>query len=59
MNGYDSKCFRSTKEYHKAKHNYNVRKNSANFNIMITKSKIIDVRLKEFKINREQLSLNS
>ena len=46
MNGYDSKCFRSTKEYHKAKHNYNVRKNNVNFNIMIIKSK--DYR-REFK----------
>ena len=40
MNGYDSKCLRSRKEYHKAKHNYyNVWKNHANFNIMMTKSK--------------------
>ena len=39
MNGYDSKCLISRKEYHKAKHNYNMQKNNANFNIMITKSK--------------------
>ena len=39
MDGYDFRCLRSRKEYHKAKHNYNVRKTNANFNIMITKSK--------------------
>ena len=55
MNIYDSKCLRSRKEYHKAKHNYNVRKNNANFNIMITKRK--DYRREIKRIRNKQRTI--
>lgn len=54
MEGYDSKCIKSRKEYHKAKHKYNVRKNNANFVCMINKSRKYKQEMK--RVHRKQKS---
>ena len=39
MPGYDGHCWHNRKEYHKARHRYNVRKSDENFSDMIEKSR--------------------
>ncbi len=54
--GYDKACWLSRKDYHKAKHTYNIRKNSVNYSSMLCKSRKYKKELKRVK-NKERIDL--
>ena len=56
MVGYDSQCWRSRKEYHRARHTYHRHKNTANLNFTIEKSKRYKGNFKRIK-NKERTNL--
>ena len=58
MESYDSQCWKSRKEYHKAKQKYNVRKSNANFVCMINKSKKYRQELKRVRIKQKNDMVN-
>lgn len=54
MESYDSKCLKRRKEYHKANHEYNVRKNNDNFVSMINKSKKYRQEIKRIRTKQKR-----
>ena len=53
LKGYDNKSWKCRKEYHKAKHRYNLNKSNINYNSMTEKSKIYKKEIKRIR-NKEK-----
>ena len=56
MKGYDSRCWKSRKEYHRAKCKYNRLRNHSTYNIMIEKSRKYKREIKRVK-NKETINV--